>query len=171
MNRQSILLGSICAVTFVLVGGTMAVRTLMTPERIQERAQQKVQDKWGRSLTIGSLDVQGFPRPTIYARDVAIEGMGRAERVTATLQLFPLLFGRTRPSHVLIESAIFDDRKGGSDWRIDRASFDSFFDWHDARMDANVSRNGQVVHVTGRFADLSEVGHEEAKTHGKIEME
>lgn len=171
MNRQSVLLGSICAVTFVLVGGTMAVRTLMTPERIQERAQQKVKEKWGRDLAIGSIDVSGFPRPTIYARDVSVDGFGKAERVTATLQLFPLLFGRVRPSHVLAEGATLDDHKKGIDWRVDRASFDSTFDWHGANMDANISRNGQVAHLTGQFADLSAIGQKGATTHGKLEME
>lgn len=171
MNRQSVLLGSICAVTFVLVGGTLAVRTLATPERIQERMQEKVREKWGRDLAIGSLDVQTFPRPTLHARDVAVRGFGKAERVTATLQLFPLLFGRIRPSHVLAEGATLDDRKGGDDWRVDRASFDSAFDWRGATMDANISRNGQVAHVVGHFKDLSEIGHEGARTPGKVELE
>ena len=171
MNRQSVLLGTICAVTFVLVGGTMAVRTLMTPQRIQERAQQKVKEKWGRDLAIGAIEVSGFPRPTIHARDVAVDGFGKAERISTTLQLFPLLFGRIRPSHVLAEGATLDDRKGGSDWRVDRASFDSTFDWHGANMDANISRNGQVAHLKGRFDDLSAIGQQGAKTHGKVEME
>jgi hypothetical protein len=171
MKRQSVLLGTICAVTFVVVGGTMAVRTLMTPERIQERAQQKVKEKWGRDLAIGAIEVSGFPRPTIHARDVAVDGFGKAEKISATLQLFPLLFGRIRPSHVLAEGATLDDRKGGSDWRVDRASFDSTFDWHGANMDANVSRNGQVAHLTGHFADLSAIGQQGAKTHGKLAME
>jgi AsmA family protein len=171
MNRQSVLLGSICAVTFVLVGGAMAVRTLATPERIREQAQEKVREKWGLDLAIGALHVDSFPWPTVHARDVAVPGFGKAGKVTATLELFPLLFGRVRPSHVLVEGATFDDPKGGNDWRVDRASFDSAFDWHRATMDANISRNGQVAHVAGHFADLSGLGRKGEKTHGKVEIE
>ena len=54
---------------------------------------------------------------------------------------------------------------------MDRASFDSSFDWHGADMDANVSRNGQAAHLKGHFADLSAIGQPGAKTGGKIEME
>jgi uncharacterized protein involved in outer membrane biogenesis len=171
INRRNFILGSILVLILAVGGGAMAVRTLCDPVSIEARAKAKVLEKWGKELTMGSLEVKPFPRPVLTATDVAVKGMGRAERVTATLQLFPLLFGRVRPAQVVAEGATLDDPKGKDDWRVDRASFDSALDWRGVTVEATVSRNGQSAHVTGKFADLSNIGHRGERTRGKIEVE
>ncbi len=171
MKRRNVLLGSALALILVVGGGALAVHTLANPDRIKAEAQATVRGKWNRDLAIGALDVHVFPRPTVRASDVAIEGFGKAERVTTTLQVLPLLLGHVRPSHVVVEGGTFEDPKGGSDWRIDRASLDSGSDWHGVTVDANVSRNGQVAHALGKFADLSGFGRRGEKTRGKVDLE
>ena len=170
MNRRNFILGTILVVIILALGGAMAVHTLANPERIIQQAQQKARDKWGKELTVGALDVKVFPRPVVHARDVKLEGVGEAERLDATMQLFPLLFGHVRPSHFTVEGGTFSDPKG-RDWRVDRAQFDSNLDWRDVKIDATVSRNGQTAHVAGRFADLSRIGHRGEKSRGKVEVE
>src|SRR6476660_2387081 len=128
-NRRNFILGSILVLILAVGAGAMAVRTLCDPVSIEARAKAKVLEKWGKELTMGSLEVRPFPRPVLTATDVAVKGMGRAERVMATLQLFPHLFGRVRPAQVVAEGATLDDPKGKDDWRVDRASFDSALDW------------------------------------------
>ena len=169
MKRKNILLGAALVLTIAVVGGTMAVQTLASPERILKQAQDKARAK-GKELTVGSLDVKVFPRPVIHAQQVALEGVGEAERVQATMQLFPLLFGRVEPAQVIVEGGTFSDPKG-RDWRVERAELDSAMDWRGVKVDASLSRNGQTAHVTGKFADLSKIGHRGEKTRGRIEME
>src|SRR6476660_8096082 len=103
INRPNFILGSILVLIIAVGGGAMAIRTLCDPVSIEARAKAKVKEKWDKERTVGSLDVKPFPRPVLTATDVTVEGFGRAERVTATLQMFPLLFGRVRPAHVLAE--------------------------------------------------------------------
>ena len=171
MQRQNLLFGSALALILVVGGGAMAVHTLANPDRVTAQAQAMVREKWHRELTIGALAVQVFPRPTLHASDVAIEGFGKAERVSATLQVVPLLFGKARPSRMVVEGATFDDPKGGSGWRVDRASMDGGTDFRAVSVDANVSRNGAVAHVEGKFADLSRIGQRGEKTHGQVQVE
>ena len=163
--------GAVLVLTLVVGGGAMAWRTLADPQRVRQQAQERVRAKWNRELEIGTLEVRLTPRPTIDAHDVRIEGMGAAGHVTATLQLWPLLFGHVRASHILAEGGRFDDPRGGAPWTVDRASLDSDFDWRGVTIDANVSRNGQLAHVRGRFADLSRIGHRGEKTRGKVDVE
>jgi hypothetical protein len=170
MKRQNLILGSALAATLIVGGGAMAVHTLANPERILQQAQQKAREHWGKELTVGALDVKVFPRPVVHARDVKLEGVGAAERFEATMQVFPLLFGRVRPASFIVEGGTFSDPKG-RDWRVDRATFDSDLDWRSVKVDATVSRNGQTAHATGRFADLSGIGHRGRKSRGKVEIE
>ena len=170
-NRRNFILGTILALFIVLGGGAMAVHTLFAPAEIEARAKAKVHEKWGKDLTVGALDVKSFPRPTLHATDVVVEGVGRAERVTATLQVFPLLFGRVRPAHVQAEGITFADPKGKAEWTVDRVNFDSALDWRGVKVDATVSRNGQAAHVVGKFADLSRIGHRGERSRGNIEAE
>jgi hypothetical protein len=170
INRRNFVLGSILVLTIVVGGGAMAVHTLANPESIVKRAQDMARAKWGKELTVGTLDVKVFPRPVLHATNVALEGFGEAERIEATMQVFPLLFGRVRPTAFSVEGGTFSDPKG-RDWRVDRASFDSLLDWRRVKLDATISRNGQTAHFTGHFNDLSRIGHRGEKTRGRIEME
>jgi AsmA family protein len=170
MQRQNLILGSALAVTLIVGGGAMAIHTLANPERILQQAQQKARERWGKELTVGALEVDVFPRPVVHARDVKLEGVGEAQRFEATMQVFPLLFGRVRPASFVVEGGTFSDPKG-RDWRVDRATFDSDLDWRSVKIDATISRNGQTAHATGRFADLSRIGHRGQRSRGKVEIE
>jgi AsmA family protein len=164
-KRRNLVLGSILAAVIVVGGGAMAAYTLASPERVKEIAQRTVHDRWGRDLRLGAVEVKLLPRPSVHATDASVEGLGSAKSMTATLQVFPLLFGHVRPAHVLVQDGEFRE------WHIDRASFDSALDWRGATIDANVSRNGQTAHVKGKFADLSRIGKRGEKTRGKVEIE
>ncbi|HUQ28874.1 MAG TPA: AsmA family protein [Usitatibacter sp.] len=171
MNRRNLAFGCTLVLALVVGGGALAVHTLASPERIKAQAQAKVRAKWNRELAMDTVDVKILPRPTVHAAGVSVEGFGKAERVTTTMQIVPLLFGRVQPSQVVIEGGDFDDPKGGAGWRVDRASLDAGAQWHGVAVDASVSRNGQVAHLKGKFDDLSQLGHRGAKSHGTVDIE
>jgi hypothetical protein len=170
MNRSNLAFGAILALAIVVLGGGMAIRSLADPARITEMAQQKAREKWDKQLTVGSLQVETFPRPVLHARDVVLEGVGQVERIDAQLQLLPLIFGRVRPAHLAIEGGAFSDPKR-KEFRVDHATLDSEADWRGVVLDATVSRNGQTAHLAGHFADLSRIGHRGEKTRGKLDIE
>jgi uncharacterized protein involved in outer membrane biogenesis len=92
------------AAALLVLAGALALHALVDPDRLKRVARDKAQAAWSRNLAIGEISLELFPLPALFATDVALgnpswskwPNLLTAERVTARLELLPLLAGEAR---------------------------------------------------------------------------
>jgi uncharacterized protein involved in outer membrane biogenesis len=110
-NWRKALTGSGGAILLLALAGSIALHTLVDPERLKEIAREKVQAAWSRDLHVVDVSLDLLPVPALHAEQVALSNPPwaqephflRAESVTARLELLPLLTGKVRLKSLHIE--------------------------------------------------------------------
>lgn len=110
IRRRKAALWTIGGLIVAILLGALALHALIDQERLKTLARDKAQAAWSRELTIGGLSLQFLPLPVIQATDVSLanpswahhKNMLQAARVTANLELLPLLTGQVRIKHLSV---------------------------------------------------------------------
>jgi uncharacterized protein involved in outer membrane biogenesis len=128
-RRTALGIAGVVAVAAIAAG--LALHALVDPARLARQAHDRAKHAWGRELTMGSVQMDFLPRPTLVAQEVVVANPAwakehdllHARRLAARLSLAALLVGKVRVVSVAFEGArvnleVRDD--GAKSWAIGR---------------------------------------------------